>query len=66
MTTLTIELTEDEAKQLQQQAERAGISPEALVRAAVQPLLESAQDKTFEEAMAYVLEKNHELYQRLA
>jgi len=44
---------------------RLNVSPEELVRVSIEELL-SRPDEAFERAVEYVLEKNTELYRRLA
>ena len=65
MTTLTIALPEDRLQQLKERAARLRITPEELVRASIEELL-TRPDEEFERALTYVLEKNSELYRRLA
>ncbi len=65
MTDLTIHLSEDKLAQLKEKASIYGVSPEDLVRAGIDRLLESPED-AFEKAVDYVLKKNEELYQRQA
>jgi hypothetical protein len=75
MTTLQIELPDELATQLQQEADRQGVRVTDLIQRAVQeiysksitlPGIEPGGRQTFEEAMNYTLEKNAELYRRLA
>ncbi len=65
MTTLTIELPVEQFEKLEQLAERYQIAPEELVRFSVEELLARPQED-FAQALAYVLQKNAELYRRLA
>lgn len=65
MTTITITLPEDRLLNLNEQARRFSISPEELVRVSIEELL-SRPDEAFQRAVNYVLEKNAELYRRLA
>jgi antitoxin FitA len=65
MTTITISLPEDHARKLQALAEDAGVEPGELLRARVEEWLQSAESD-FETAASYVLNKNAELYRRLA
>lgn len=62
---LAIELSESQAEQLRAEAGRLGLEPTQLALAAVSDLL-SAQGPDFESAARRVLEKNKELYRRLA
>ena len=63
--TLSIDLSGPQAERLQQQAARLGVLPQDLARAAVLDLL-AEQGEEFEALAARVLEKNRELYRRLA
>jgi hypothetical protein len=65
MTAITIILTEERLQKLQEVAKLFQVSPEELVRLSVEELL-SRPDKEFQKALDYVLQKNSELYQRLA
>ena len=62
---VTIDLSPAQAERLRQEAERLGLAPEDLARAAVADLL-ATRDDDFEAAARRVLQKNHELYRRLA
>jgi hypothetical protein len=62
---LTIDLSPAQAERLRQEAERLGLAPEDLARAAVADLL-GTRDEDFEAAAKRVLQKNEELYRRLA
>lgn len=68
--TITIELPDEQARQVTQEAARLNMTVEDL---AVRRLLASeatqdgdASDEEFEAAMEYVFQKNSELYRRLA
>jgi hypothetical protein len=65
MTAITIQLPEDQAERLTAVARRHNLSVEQLAAAHLQELLKEP-DKRFEEAVAFVLKKNAELYRRLA
>ena len=65
MTTVTIALSDDRLKELQQIATRFHVTPEELVRVSLEELL-SRPEEEFRRALEYVLRKNTELYQRLA
>lgn len=65
LTTLTISLPEDRLQQLKERAARLRISPEDLVRVSVEELL-GRTDEEFQRVLAHVLDKNAELYRRLA
>ena len=63
--TLTIRLTADPMRKLQEYAAQLGIAPEELARAGIVALLDDP-DPAFEQAVDYVLQKNADLYRRLA
>ncbi|MBX3054955.1 MAG: DNA-binding protein [Anaerolineae bacterium] len=65
MNTITIALPDDQLQQLKEVANRLRVAPEELVRASVVELLARPEEE-FEQALAYVLRKNAELYRRLA
>jgi len=65
MSTFTIELPEEQARRLHELAQEAGVSPERLLRAGLEEWL-GRPDTKFAEAAEYVLNKNRELYRRLA
>jgi predicted transcriptional regulator len=65
MDAFTIALPEEQAHRLRELARGAGVSPEQLLRAGVEEWL-TRPGRDFTEAAAYVLEKNRELYRRLA
>ncbi len=62
---LAIELTEQQAQRLREGASRLGVEPEQLALAAVADLIDS-KGPDFDAAAQRVLEKNEELYRRLA
>ena len=62
---LSIDLSPAQAERLRLEAERLGLTPEDLARAAVTDLLARA-GADFEAAAERVLKKNEELYRRLA
>jgi antitoxin FitA len=62
---LAFELQAAQADKLRAEAERLGLSPEDLAKAALNDLL-SAPDTEFQGAVRRVLAKNQELYKRLA
>jgi hypothetical protein len=62
---LSIELSAAQAERLRQEAERLGLAPEDLARAAIADLL-ATPDDAFRAASERVLRKNEELYRRLA
>jgi len=62
---LSIDLSPAQADRLRIEAERLGLSPEDLARAAITDLL-AATGEDFKAAADRVLKKNQELYRRLA
>ena len=65
MSTLTINLTDDRLRALKKLSNRLNISSEELVRMSIEEIL-TRPDDTFQDALKYVLDKNSELYKRLA
>jgi antitoxin FitA len=65
MSAITINLSEERMRQLREVAARLGVSPEDLARVSIEELL-TKPDEKFEEAARHVLDKNAELYRRLA
>lgn len=65
MTMITIPLTEERLARLKSWADQTGLTPEEFLRRHVEQLLEQPNEQ-FREAAAYVLQKNAELYRRLA
>ena len=65
MTTIAIPLSDERVAQLRFQAQQAGLAPEEFLRRRVEQILDRP-DEQFHRAAAYVLEKNAELYRRLA
>jgi predicted transcriptional regulator len=65
MTTLTINLSDEQVKKLQELAERFHVAPDDLVRVSLEDLLTRPMDD-FQKVVEYVLTKNAELYKRLA
>ena len=65
MSSLTITLSEERLHALQQLSVRLGSSPEVLVEKGIEELLQQAEPN-IQQAMHYVLSKNHALYKRLA
>jgi predicted transcriptional regulator len=67
MDTLTITLPEPEAQRLRALADRLGTSPEEFAAAAVRQRLDEAQQaEEFDRLAERVVQKNTELYRRLA
>ena len=62
---VAFELPPAQAEKLHREAERLGISPSELARAALSDLL-ADRDEDFRAASERVLRKNAELYRRLA
>ena len=65
MTTITIAIPDDRLSRLKEIAARFSVTPEDLVRVSIEELL-SRPEESFREAVDYVLQKNAELYRRLA
>ena len=65
MVSISIELTEEEADRLRERARLLSMRPEALAAAAVRDQL-NAGDVEFDELASEIIEKNRELYARLA
>ena len=65
MTTISVPLSDERLKQLRELAERTGVQPEELARASLEDWLRQPRED-FVQAARYVLEKNAELYRRLA
>lgn len=65
MVTITVTLSEDRLQKLQELAEQFRIAPEELLRLSVEELIARPQPD-FQKALGYVLNKNKELYKRLA
>ena len=65
MTTITISLPADHLQKLREVAAQYRVAPEDLVRASVEELLTRPEEE-FKHALEYVLDKNAELYRRLA
>ncbi len=65
MTSLTITITDKHMLQLKAIADRFQIRPEDLARVGIEELL-SQPDELFQKAARQVIEKNAELYRRLA
>jgi hypothetical protein len=65
MQTIEIQLPEQIAAKLVEAAQRLGVTVEDLLQASVEEKL-ARLDEDFLSATSYILEKNKELYQRLA
>ena len=65
MSSITVTVSDDRLARLKEIADRFSISPEDLVRVSIDELL-ARPDDSFEKAAEYVLNKNSELYRRLA
>jgi len=65
MTSITIPIAEDRLVRLKELAAEAKVSPEELVRVSLEEWLQRRQSD-FAQAANYVLQKNAELYRRLA
>lgn len=64
MSTFAVELPNEQAERLRREAERQGLSVEELLRQMAETYLTRAE--SLEAAASYVLQKNAELYRRLA
>jgi hypothetical protein len=62
---ITIDLTEEQTKTLNELAETYGVDPKLLFHATVRGLFAHDRDR-FERAALYVLDKNDELLERLS
>ncbi len=65
MTSITITLPEDRLAKLREIAARVNVTPEDLARVSIEELL-TRPDEAFKQTVEYVLQKNSELYRRLA
>jgi predicted transglutaminase-like cysteine proteinase len=65
MSTLTITLSEDRLVKLREIADRFNIKPEDLARVGIEELL-TRPEESFQAVVDYILNKNAELYRRLA
>jgi len=65
MTNITISISDDRMQKLREKASRFQVAPEELVRVSLEDLL-ARPEEDFRQALEYVLNKNAELYQRLA
>ena len=65
MSTLTITLSDDRLAKLQEIAQRFNIKAEELARVSIEELL-TRPEESFQRAAEYILQKNAELYRRLA
>lgn len=65
MTSITITLPEDRLAKLREIAARLNVAAEDLARVSIEELL-TRPDETFKQAAEYVLQKNSEVYRRLA
>jgi hypothetical protein len=64
-TTLAVVLTAEQMRKLQEHAAQLGMAPEELARAGIVALLDGP-DAAFRQALDHVLQKNADLYRRLA
>jgi hypothetical protein len=65
MTTITVSISDDRMQKLRERASHYHIAPEELVRVSLDDLL-ARSEEDFRQAVEYVLNKNADLYQRLA
>jgi len=62
---IRIPLADEQMAQLREVAERYGIAPEEIARLSLEDLL-SRSDESIQAQIEHVIEKNKDLYQRLA
>lgn len=65
MTSISIPLSDEHLAALRLRAQQAGLAPEDFLRRQVEQLLDRPEEP-FRQAADYVLQKNKELYRRLA
>jgi hypothetical protein len=65
MTRIIVEIDDNKAAILEDKAKKFGLLPEQFVSASIEDLI-SQPEPDFEEAIRKVLDKNRELYERLA
>jgi predicted transcriptional regulator len=65
MTAITISLPDDQIRKLKEIASRFRVTPEELVRVSIEELI-ARPEEDFQHALDYVLNKNAEIYRRLA
>ncbi len=65
MATITVEIEESKAVLLRERAAGYGLNPDQFITASIEDLL-AKPDPEFDDAMRRVLEKNKDLYNRLA
>ena len=65
MSTITVTLDDEHLRQIREKALGSGTTPEEWLRISIEALLAEPQSD-FYQAAKYVLEKNDELYRRLA
>ena len=65
MSTISVTVSDDRLSKLQEIARRYNITPEDLVRVTIDELI-ARPEEAFQQAADYVLNKNSDLYRRLA
>lgn len=65
MTTITLELTDEQAQKWAQEAQRLNLTPEQLITTSVEERL-SERKKYVSQAIKRIIKENEELYRRLA
>ena len=65
MESITLNLPDQLAMQIEEAAKKMGVSPEDFIKAGIEKKL-SLLDQNFHEAADHVMKKNAELYKRLA
>lgn len=62
---ISLQLDEDQSRRIEELARNLNVDPKELAKAAINDLVSRPADD-FERAVRYALEKNRELYRRLA
>lgn len=65
MASITINISDEQLHKLRQLAQESQVSPEDLLQSGIEDWLATPKDE-FKQAASYVLNKNSELYRRLA
>jgi predicted transcriptional regulator len=65
MASITVNISDEQFRRLQQLAQNSQVSPEDLLSASIEDWLACPKNE-FTQASSYVLKKNAELYRRLA
>ena len=62
---ISLDLSDDQARRLEERARELGVDPAELAKAVINDFISRPADD-FERAAKLVIEKNHELYRRLS